>query len=247
MSHILQRLLSELILPPLGTFLLLLFGLLLSLRYRRSGLAVAALATVLQFAFSLAGLGNLLHGPWPEVPAVVGPPYPPAEAIIVLGGGRYLDAPEYGGDTAGPSTLERVRYAARLHRETAQPVLVSGGRPGGIGSRSEAAIMRDLLEQEFRVPVRWVEDSSEETAQNAAYSARILLAAGVSRAYLVTHGAHMERAAAAFDGTGIEVVPMITGFVRPDPDSVFAWMPSFYGIAVNREWLYERLARLRHW
>lgn len=243
--YTLQRILAELLLPPFGTFLLLLLALFISLRHRRSGLALAALATVLHFGSALSGLGNHLYAPWPEVPTVVEPPYPPADAIVVLGGGRYLDAPEYGGDTAGPSTLERVRYAARLHRQTGQPILVSGGKPGGLGERSEAEIMRGILEQEFQVPVRWIEDRSEETAQNAAYSARILDEAGISRVYLVTHDAHMERAASAFAAHGIDVVPMITGFTRPEPVSIFSWTPSFHGMAVTRAWLYETLAKLK--
>ncbi len=48
---------------------------------------------------------------------------------MVLGGGRYRDAPEYGNDTVGEYTLVRLRYAAKLHRETGFPLLVTGGRP----------------------------------------------------------------------------------------------------------------------
>ena len=40
------------------------------------------------------------------------------EAIVVLGGGRRAHAPEYEGETVSPATLERMRYGARLHRET---------------------------------------------------------------------------------------------------------------------------------
>ena len=54
-----------------------------------------------------------------------------AQAIVVLGGGRYRDAPEYGGDTVGEATLVRLRYAAKLHRETGLPLLVTGGKPEG--------------------------------------------------------------------------------------------------------------------
>ena len=70
------------------------------------------------------------------------------QAIVVLGGGRDLDAPEYGGDTIRPRTLARLRYAARLSRETGLPVIPSGGNPGAVGV-AEAVIARDLLENEF--------------------------------------------------------------------------------------------------
>src|ERR1035437_7545753 len=86
----------------------------------------------------------------------------------------YINAREYAGDTTGPSTLERVRYAAKLFRETGKPILVTGGIPGGIGARSEGEIMRDILQDEFHVPVRWVENQAQESKQNALLSAPLL-------------------------------------------------------------------------
>ena len=50
-----------------------------------------------------------------------------AEAIVILGGGTRRNAPEYGGDTLGRLTLERVRYGAQVAKLTALPVLVTGG------------------------------------------------------------------------------------------------------------------------
>ena len=57
-----------------------------------------------------------------------------AQAIVVLGGGLYFDTPEYGGDTVGGSTLERLRYAATIARKTNLPVLVTGGAGWAGGS-----------------------------------------------------------------------------------------------------------------
>lgn len=245
MDHLLLRILSELLLPPFSPFLLLVLAFVLVVcNRRRTGVTLAVLAGMGMFVFSLVGVDNLARSPWPEVPERVAPPYPEADAIVVLGAGRYLEAPEYGGDTAAAGSLERVRYAAKLYRETQRPVLVSGGRPGGIGTRSEAEIMRDILEQEFQVPVSWVEDASEDTRQNAAHSARMLLAAGIRRIYLVTHGFHMDRAVDAFHAHGVHAVPMATGFVRPQALTALSWVPSFEGLARNRGWVYEALARL---
>src|SRR5262244_1611013 len=49
-----------------------------------------------------------------------------AQAIVILGGGLRIDAPEYGGDTLGRLTLERTRYGARLARQSGLPVMVLG-------------------------------------------------------------------------------------------------------------------------
>lgn len=243
MSHLLQRILSELILPPFGPFLLLWLGLLLVRRRPWLGYGIAIAATALLYVFSLTATHDWLRSPWPDVPRVVQPPYPPAQAIVVFGGGRYLDAPEYGGDTAAAGTLERVRYAAKLHRETGLPLLVSGGRPGDLGTLTEAAIMQGILEQEFGIPVRWLETTAQDTKQNAQRSARLLREDGVRVVLLVTDGYHAERAAAAFAGTGVEAVPMPTGFVRREPRNAGAWTPSLAGLLQNRYWLYEKLAR----
>ena len=53
------------------------------------------------------------------------------QAIVVLGGGTYFSAPEYGADTVRPNVLARLRYAAHLHRALGKPVLASGGAPEG--------------------------------------------------------------------------------------------------------------------
>src|SRR5580765_1139325 len=133
MSEVLLRLITELVLPPIGPFVLLVMAFGLRLRQPRSSIVLALLACAWIGVFSLPGTYRWLRSPWPEHPSNISLPYPPAEAIVVLGGGRYLDAPEYGGDTAGPSTLERLRYGAKLGRETRLPILVSGGKPGGFG------------------------------------------------------------------------------------------------------------------
>ena len=242
MIYLLQHALMELVLPPFSPFLLLLLGALVAKRWRRSGNALMAMAVAAMLLGSLSGLhilGNVQQG---EPPLYPNPPYPEAEAIVVLGGGRYFDALEYGGDTAGPSTLERVRYAAKLYRETGKPVLVSGGRPGDRGSRSEADIMANILEHEFNVPVRWRDDRASNTAENAEFSVPLLEQDGIQTIYLVTHSAHMSRASATFEREGLSVVPMATGYIEPEQLTPLSWVPSYHGIALTRYWLYEKIA-----
>lgn len=138
-----------------------------------------------------------------------------AQGIVVLGGGAYLLAPEYGGaDSVNSRTLWRLRYAAYLHRETGLPVLAAGGRsPGGPRTPPEAELMKAALEKEFSTPVLWIETESRNTLENARFSARILKEAGVGKVLLVTDSIHMRRAVQSFSGTGIEVVPAPTAFV----------------------------------
>lgn len=168
-----------------------------------------------------------------------------AQAIVLLGGGRYLDAPEYGGDTVGRYTLIRLRYAARLQRETGLPLLVSGGRPGGQGL-SEGETMRRVLEQEFKVPVRWVEGESNNTRENAELSARILQAAGVQRVLLVSHAWHMPRAVESFARAGLEAIPAPTAFTRPQLTPL-AFLPNAAAMENSSNALHEWIGRFWYW
>ena len=133
------------------------------------------------------------------------------EAIVVLSGDYRGFAPEYGEATIGPATLTRLRHAAVLHRQTGLPILVSGGGTPPEQRPDMGAAMRLTLERDFAVPVRWVEGRSRNTLENAIESARVLRAEGVGTVLLVTHAAHMPRAARAFAAAGLRAIPAPTG------------------------------------
>ena len=166
-------------------------------------------------------------------------------AIVVLGGGRNEDAPEYGADTVGAATLERVRYAAYLHRLTGYPILASGGAPFG-EKTSDAALMQAALERDFQVRVKWVETTSPTTYENAAHSAAILGPAGIPNIYLVTHAAHMPRAQWAFENAGFNVIPAPTAFTAlgKSERTVLGYLPSAGGLGLSSNALHERLGLL---
>jgi uncharacterized SAM-binding protein YcdF (DUF218 family) len=164
-----------------------------------------------------------------------------AEAIVILGGGVRPQAPEFGGDTLGRLTLERVRYGAFLARQTGLPVLVAGGAPEE-GVRAEAELMREALQREFGVPVRWSEDQSRNTRENAANAAAILSAEAVRRVLLVTHGFDVRRARALFEAAGLEVIAAPTQVPGPGSPSVAEFLPSASALAVSHLALYELAA-----
>ncbi len=136
-----------------------------------------------------------------------------AQAIVVLAGGVRQRAPEYAGqDEPSWRSLERLRYGAQLARAIQLPILVTGGTaPGTVGS--EAGAMRRVLEQDFGIRARWVEDQSLDTADNARLSARMLKADAVTTIYLVTHASHMGRAVVLFERAGLKVIPAPMGFL----------------------------------
>jgi uncharacterized SAM-binding protein YcdF (DUF218 family) len=158
---------------------------------------------------------------------------------VILGGGSYF-APEYGGDTVGIATLERLRYGARLARESRLPLLVTGGAP--TGGRPEGELMRDTLEQDFGVKVRWVETASRDTTENASLSAPLLKAAGISRIALVSNGWHLPRAIPLFAKQGLEVTPAPMAFISGESSLPTALLPG--GLGASREALHEYLGQL---
>src|SRR5882672_4484182 len=172
----LKKLLSALVLPPTGLILLALFGLLLTHRKPRFGRSIAAFALVGLAALSLPPVADALIQSL-ESPAPISPQQlARAQAIVVLAGDDYRAAPEYGGDTVGRWTLERVRYGVYLQKRSGLPILVTGGAP--FGGRPSAEAMKETIEHDFHGEVKWVESVSRDTFENAAYSATILKTAG---------------------------------------------------------------------
>jgi len=242
----LVKLATLFILPPGVNLLGAATGALLARRWRRMGLGLVAISLLALYLLSAPGVAYWLvrglerHAPLDLEDDRIEPP----AAIVVLGGGVYPRAPEWGGDTVSAATLARLRYGARLERATGLPLLVTGGHVLRRGP-SEAELMRRVLEQEFGVAVTWTEERSRNTAENASLSAPILHAAGIRTVVLVTHAWHMPRALAAFEREGLEVVPAPTGFLGPalDVEGLFRWLPQVGALRASAYALHERAGR----
>ena len=235
MSWFLTNLASAFLLPPLN--LLMVAGIGLWLWHKRPRLArsliTAAFAALWLLSTPYVADSLLRHLEGTPVDRT----HEPADAIVVLSGGQHYMAPEYGGNTAGKETLERLRYAAMLHRKTDKPILVTGGDPQGIGP--EAPLMKAVLEQEFKVPVRWVEDASTNTWENARNSRALLADSGITRIYLVTHAWHMPRALLAFERAGFKVVPAATAWTTQHRTDLLDFLPSAAALLDSRWYLHE--------
>lgn len=240
------RLVEYLLIPPTSTLLLIVLGLLLILYWRKIGYCLIALGTGLLYLASVPAVSEpLLHSLQDHLEVLKTVPGD-AQAIVLLGAGRHTGAEEYGGDTVNHYTLERARYAARLHRKTGLPILASGGI-GYTGAKSGADLARQVLEREFDVPVRWLEERSGNTYQNARYSAELLHTQGVDHVLVVTHAWHMRRALWAFAQTDVQATPAPTAFSTPGPQGSgqeHAWVPRYQALAVTGIALHEWLGLL---
>jgi uncharacterized SAM-binding protein YcdF (DUF218 family) len=102
--------------------------------------------------------------------------------------------------------------------------------------------MKVALESEYGVPVRWVENRSQNTHENAQMAAAILRPDGVRKIVLVAHGFDMPRATAEFDAAGIEAIPAPTGIAGSQGGVLLDYVPSVEGLQGSYYALYELLA-----
>lgn len=243
MSWLATNIIAALLLPPLNVLLLALAGLLLWRKRPRIAFASAGSAFLLLWLCATPFVAEMLLHTLEDPAHPLDKSGAPAEAIIVLGGGTYFNAPEYSGDTVSDGTLQRLRYAAKLYREFAKPLLLSGGTPRG-NSQSEASLMKQVLQEEFNTPVKWLEEQSDNTLASARYSFQLLQQAGISRVYLVTHAWHMPRAARAFQAAGFEVVAAPMAFTTRYQTDLLAFMPSAIALKDSAIYFHEMIGLL---
>jgi uncharacterized SAM-binding protein YcdF (DUF218 family) len=238
----LKAIVKLLLLPPAGPVLVAVVGLLVARRAPRTGRALAWVGALSLVLLCLPIVAWLLARPFDAKPLDLAEASR-AQAIVVLGGGTRRRAPEYGGDTMSRLTAERVRYGARVARQTGLPVLVTGGAMPDVQS-SEAAIMLAVLEGEYGVPVRWAEDRSRNTRENARLSAPLLEAEGVGTVILVAHAIDMPRAQAEFRAAGIESIAAPTGLASAGPLRIADFVPSAPALQASHDAIYEILANV---
>ena len=153
-----------------------------------------------------------------------------AQAIVVLGGdvraGNGRDIP----DRLGRLSLQRLVFAADAYRRLHLPVAVSGGVIEKT-RESVAALMKQVLEGEFGVPVKWTEDRSHSTWQNAVFTAAMLRPAGIHTVVLVSQAWHLPRAIWAFDKAGFVALPWPAPRVARHFDEPGDFLPNPMGLA----------------
>ena len=168
------------------------------------------------------------------------------EVIVILGGGRRKGAletpPVYQQQDLSPSSMERLRYGARLAKQTKLPILVTGGAPDKVSKQdlSEAFVMKLVLEQELGLSPQWLEGQSNTTQENATLTAEILKNDGIKTIYLVTHFWHIPRAQAIFEKEGLIVIPAPMGFYQKTAFTPLDFYPSSEGFQRTR-WIWHEI------
>jgi len=231
--------LKTLVLPPAGPLILAVVGLVMATRQRlhRTGITLCVLGIALLWLLATPFIADSLVRSAERYPALDLAKPIDAQAVVILGGGVRLNAPEYGSSAPGATTLERIVYGARVAHVTHLPVLVSG-------SHGEAAAMTSSLQRDLGITPTWIENHSRDTHQNARMSAAILVPSGVRRIVLVTSAAHMARSVSEFQAAGLEVVPAPTAMWTRRDTGLLEWVPNTDALVRSQRALYEGLGRM---
>ena len=237
---------KTLLLPMSSLLLLSITGLFL-LQQRNFATTLISFSLALLLLLSLPVVAKYLAGTQEKYPPleIISLENFAAQAIVVLGGGLRDGAPEYAQQvTLKDRTLERIRYAALLAKQTNLPLLVSGGKVFNASLISEADIMTDVLKNEFNQAVRWKEQISHNTAENALYTQEILIQEGITRIILVTHALHMYRAVEQFQQQDLQVLPAPTVFLsKTRPLNLLSFLPSASALERSSLVIHEIMGR----
>lgn len=253
-----KPLLTALLLPPVPWLVLMLIGARLLLPRRGLGWLVILASVALLWFSACTGSAQLLSQYVLRPPAALSAERVKAlkasstktpTAIVVLGGGLEPYAPEYGVSNLYSVSLERLRYGVWLSRETGLPL----GFSGGVGwaqpeAKPEAQVAAQIAANDFGRPLKWIEDNSRDTRENAARTLALLRPAGIKHIVLVTNGWHMPRALHAFEmaaaGSDIRVEAAPMGLARAIETPALRWIPSSKGTTDVRNIVRELLGRV---
>lgn len=243
-----KPLLTVLLLPPVPLLLLVLLAwrLVAGGRHRTTGSVLMLAGVVTLWLSCCAGMGAalerwLLKPPPPLTEARVmalrqaSAPRPKA-VVLILGGGREAWAPEYGEPSLSARSLQRLHYGLWLARRLDAPAMFSGGTGfAQSAGPAEADIAARLAERDYGRRLRWVENQSRDTRQNASASLRLLADQSVTDIVLVTHGWHMPRALRAFQeaaqrsGQAVHFTAAPMGMALAVDRPALNWLPTQEG------------------
>lgn len=249
-----------LLLEPLGFVWLCLLVLTALLCWKRLWRFAAAIGAVALFLFVVGGTvvpNALLRSLEREWVGVDVKKLPPADAVVMLGGGIEPSRYEVGGfhlTRAG----DRLLMAIEMMRLGKAPVLVLGG--GGAKLDDEVRVEADLL-RAWITDWRLLESAGQvspeiislgrcaDTHDEAVRVRALAKTHGWNRVLLVTSAAHMRRAVATFHAAGVSVDPVPCNFMTSVSTSTASHS---LGIPRDEElekisiWLHEKIGWIEY-
>ena len=239
LADLVRGIVTSALTPPVGFLWLALVGAASARPRRRTGRLPAAAGFLgLYFSGTPVVSHALIAGLEAGSPIDTGTAEP--SAIIILGGDGHVSKDNPDGAVPGALSVERLAGGAGLARRTGLPVLITGGSVGR-GQPPISDLMAASFERDFGLAAKWREERSENTCENAAFSAPMLRQAGVPSAWVVTHPWHMKRTLLSFARAGYPVrpAPLAVEYYEFEGLSdlvphITAWVRSYYAF---HEWI----------
>lgn len=241
MFFTLQKLVWYLAMPPSSLLLLVLCGLLVARKHRKTGraLMIAGFATL--YLLSLDPVANLLLRPLESTaPPLLQLPTG-VDAVVVPGGGS-VDLTTSGAPAVpNAETWTRLIKGIELARKLNVPLVLTGGNGEPFAVRlSDADVMAEAaVGLGFPRSQLLVENRSRNTLENSHAVRRIVTG---NRIILATSAYYMKRAVRLFAKRGFTVIPAPTyQLCQPRKSTVFTLIPGAGNLARSStalaEWL----------
>lgn len=248
MSLLLFKSISQLILPPGGLILSALLGAVYYKRIWGRGLLLLSLLSF--WLLATEPVRDMLLNPLEQAHGSLQLDQLSTQekyAIVLLGGGIYEKAPEYGGlDSLSHFAMMRTIYAADLALKTGFDVYPSGGAVFSDATESEAKVMQRWLIQ-FGVAEASIHLDTEarNTWENAVNTKALLDAKGISSIILVTTAWHMPRSVWSFEAQGLHVIAAPCDYkVKREPYGLRSYLPHWSVFADSCDALHEYLGMI---
>ena len=227
--------------PPNILIILCFAGALLLLVWRRTGIAVVLVCSFSLYVAATPAFSSYLlwyfKSKIPESNDIN-----IAQAIVVLGvdvrDGRGIVS-----DRLGTQSLERLFMAAEAYHRLHLPVAVSVGRISK-SQASVAGLMKIALKQYFSVPVTWSEERSQNTYENAAYTAALLRKENIRIIIVVAQARDLPRIIWSFEHVGLQALPWPASHTAQEIARVEDFLPNTRALTESFYALHELIGDL---
>lgn len=230
--YFLKKLITSFVLPP-GLIIIIFFLFAIIERKRKFIFYLSLLSSIFIYLISIEPFQNLIMLPLENSYKV--PDNLEAQAVVVLGGGKY------DGEFLKEDSINRVLTAYFIHKKYNYPLILSGGAVEGNipESRGMGTIFKKLGVEDNKI----IEEShSRDTTENAICVERICKDKKIKKIILVTSAYHMKRAMMVFKKTTLEIVPYPTDFKRNSHYTFYSFLPKFSTFVISIKAIREYIA-----
>jgi uncharacterized SAM-binding protein YcdF (DUF218 family) len=104
--------------------------------------------------------------------------------------------------------------------------------------------MKTAFEQHFAVPITWSEERSQNTYENATYTAKLLREADVGVVIIIAQARDLPRIIWSFEHVGLRALPWPAPRTAPKIDRIGDFLPSTGALAESFYALHEFIGGL---